>query len=79
MTFTLPPVVVTFRTTSGAFVLPAKHFEDGREGELAYAFATRMPEGAKSAGRQVDKEGNVTVRWRRIEVVKLSAGDGIIS
>lgn len=71
MTFELPDIVVTFKTTSGAFVLPAHLFEDGREHELGYHFATRMPEGAKSAGRAIDKEGNVTVRWRRIEVVRL--------
>lgn len=69
--YALPDMRVTFRTTSGTFVLPARLFEDGAEHELAYRFATSMPEGAQSAGRTVDREGNVTVRWRKIRVVRL--------
>lgn len=68
----IPDVVVTFRTTSGAFTIPAALFDDGLEYELARYFATHMPEGAKSAGRDVLPNGAVVVRWRRIEVVRLA-------
>lgn len=65
-------VRVTFRTTRGSFTLAAELFEDGAESDLAYAFASSMPPGARSAGRTVDAAGNVTVSWRKIRVVRLS-------
>lgn len=63
----------TFRTYSGEFVIPAELFDEGREDELAYHFASSMPKGARSAGSVTDKDGNATVKWRRIRIIELPA------
>lgn len=66
-----PDVRCTFRTTRGTFTLAAELFEDGAEADLAYAYASSLPPGARSAGRTVDVDGNVTVTWRKIRVIPL--------
>lgn len=65
--------VWTFRVKRGSFTIPAELFEDGREGELGYFYATHMPE-EHAAGQweKPDATGNVLVRWRIITRIRLS-------
>jgi hypothetical protein len=58
--------------TRGSFHLADELFEDGAEADLARAWATMMPEGAKPARRQ-RVAGGIRQHWRRVRIVELPA------
>lgn len=64
-------VTATFQTQRGTFSIPTDLLEDGREADLARHYAQRMPEGALPAGRIREKDGSVTVRWRKTRVIEV--------
>ena len=58
----------------GAFVIPAGLLEEGYDYELARFIAQRMPDGPKRASatwEKPDEHGDVRVRWRLVDVVRV--------
>lgn len=68
-----PKAGVTFRTTRGAFVIPAEVMAraemTGDDFEIRRAYAKALPPEAVAYRRERSKDGSVRVYWRIIRVV----------
>lgn len=66
-------IVTRCIVTRGAFMVPAHLFDDGRELDLARHLATHLPDGrrASTTWERPDEHGNVRIRWRIVDVVRV--------